>query len=155
MDEYTSRRRIWELTCPGLPEEVGRVRRWTRDVLGDSRCAEEAALIVSELSTNALMHSASGTASGSMRISLFRTSGSVVLAVTDIGGGRTKPHAVAATEGDTHGRGLTLVSSLGRRMEVSGDDEGYTVMVELDPGTTEPEARPAASLRPSTRGQRR
>lgn len=155
MDEYTSRRRIWELTCPGLPEEVGRVRRWTRDVLGDSRCAEEAALIVSELSTNALLHSASGTASGSMRISLFRTSGSVVLAVTDVGGGATKPHEVAAADGDAHGRGLTLVSALGRRMEVSGDDEGYTVMVELDPGTTEPESRPAASLRPTTRERHR
>lgn len=136
--------RIWELTCPGLPEEVGRVRRWTRDVLGDSTCADDAALIVSELGSNALLHSASGTRNGIMHVSLRRSGGMVVLAVTDTGGGHTKPHVVTAVEGDTHGRGLALVSVLARRVEVSGDDFGRTVTVELDDGRPGPESLPGA-----------
>ena len=60
MDEYTSRTRVWGFTCPGSPEEVGRARRWTRDILRESSCADAAELIVSELGSNAVLHTASG-----------------------------------------------------------------------------------------------
>ncbi|WP_078941475.1 hypothetical protein [Streptomyces cellulosae] len=52
MHEYTSTARVWGLTCPGFPEEVSRARRWTRDILRGSPLAEDAELIVSELSAN-------------------------------------------------------------------------------------------------------
>ena len=39
MDEYTCRELAWELLCPGLPEEVARARRWTRDILTNYPCA--------------------------------------------------------------------------------------------------------------------
>jgi hypothetical protein len=45
---------------PGFPEEVSRARRWTRDILAGSPLAEDAELIVSELSANAVLHTASG-----------------------------------------------------------------------------------------------
>ncbi|WP_436982693.1 ATP-binding protein [Streptomyces sp. enrichment culture] len=73
------------------PEEVGRVRRWTRDVLHDSPHPDDAAPIVSELGSNALVHSASGNPSGSFHVSLHRTPGSVVLAVTDTAEARPSP----------------------------------------------------------------
>lgn len=45
-------------------------------------------------------------------------------AAESVGGGETGPHKVAAAEWDTHGRGLTLVSSLGRQVEVNGGRRG-------------------------------
>lgn len=147
MHEYTSGQRIWELTCPGRPEEVGRVRRWTRDVLDDSACADDAALIVSELGSNALLHTASGTANGIMHISLYRSFDTVILTVTDTGGGHTKPRPVAAAQEDTNGRGLSLVSALARHIEVSGDDTGRTVTVEMDDEAAEPKTRTTPTAR--------
>lgn len=47
-------------TFPGHMEQVGHARRWTRNILADSPYADAAALIVTELSTNALLHSSSG-----------------------------------------------------------------------------------------------
>ncbi|GAA2622891.1 ATP-binding protein [Streptomyces axinellae] len=139
MHEYMSTERIWELTCPGLPEEVSRLRRWTRDVLRDSACADDAALIVSELGSNALVHSASGGPNGSFHVSLHRSPGTVVLAVTDTGGGSTKPHVETPDEEETHGRGLGLVTALASRVCVSGDDYGRTVTVEMNDKAKEPE----------------
>ncbi|MBO8202865.1 ATP-binding protein [Streptomyces smyrnaeus] len=142
MHEYMSDWRIWELTCPGLPEEVGRARRWTRDVLRDSPHADDAALIVSELGSNALLHSASGSPNGSFHVSLHRSPGTVVLSVTDTGGGETKPHVETPDEDDTHGRGLGLVAALANRVRVSGDDYGRTVTVEIN-GEHQAPARPS------------
>ncbi|NSC22851.1 ATP-binding protein [Streptomyces albus subsp. chlorinus] len=138
MHEYMSDWRIWELTCPGLPEEVSRARRWTRDVLRDSPHADDAALIVSELGSNALLHSASGSTNGSFRVSLHRSPGTVVLAVTDTGGSTTKPHAETPDVDETHGRGLSLVTALASRVRVSGDDYGRTVTVEMPDEPDEP-----------------
>ncbi|GEB51948.1 ATP-binding protein [Streptomyces cacaoi] len=137
MHEYTSKVRIWELTCPGLPEEIGRVRRWTRDVLSGTPYADDAALIVSELGSNALLHSASGSPNGSFHVSLHRSPGTVVLAVTDTGGAETKPHVESPDENDINGRGLGLVTALASRVRISGDDYGRTVTVEMAGGTDE------------------
>ncbi|UNS98032.1 ATP-binding protein [Streptomyces tubbatahanensis] len=147
MHEYMSDWRIWELTCPGLPEEIGRARRWTRDVLRDSPHADDAALIVSELGSNALVHSASGSPNGSFHVSLHRSPGTVVLAVTDTGGGATKPHVATPDEDDTHGRGLGLVAALANCVRVTGDDYGRTVTVEISD-------QHQAPARPSARGVR-
>ncbi|MEV6183724.1 ATP-binding protein, partial [Streptomyces sp. NPDC052015] len=70
MHEYTSTARVWGLSCPGFPEEVSRARRWTRDVLRGSPFAEDAELIVSELSANAILHTASGLESGSFHLAV-------------------------------------------------------------------------------------
>lgn len=164
MHEYMSTGRIWELTCPGLLEEVSRARRWIRDVLHDSPHADDAALIVTELGANAVHHSASGTPNGSFHLSLHRWPGVVVLAVTDTGGSDTKPHVEMPDEEETHGRGLALVMALAGRVRVSGDDYGRTVTVELTdeervaPGerTPEPlEPRPAARCTHPARGRTR
>jgi len=132
MDEYTSMVRIWELTCPGLPQEVGRARRWTRDILSETPWADDAALIVTELGSNALRHSASGSDSGSFHFTLIRSASAVVIAVTDIGSSLTTPHVEKPDEDDTHGRGLELVAALAYRVHVRGDDRhGHTVTAEL------------------------
>ncbi|MEU1480578.1 ATP-binding protein [Streptomyces sp. NPDC005760] len=102
MHEYTSTARVWGLTCPGFPEEVSRARRWTRDILRGSPLAADAELIVSELSANAILHTASGQDSGSFRVALAVSAQVIAMSVTDDGGAGTGviAHRVVVRESD-------------------------------------------------------
>ena len=131
MDEYMSSRRTWSLVCPGLPEEVGRVRRWTRDILGDSPCADDAALIATELGSNALLHTTSGDSTGVLSVMLTVDERLVSIAVLDSGGTKTEPQTEHPTDTDIHGRGLQLVNALAHNVEVHGDTKGHTVTAHL------------------------
>ncbi|MFG2941540.1 ATP-binding protein [Streptomyces sp. NPDC048282] len=130
MHEYTSRVRVWGLTCPGFPEEVSRARRWTRDILRGSPLADDAALIVSELSTNALLHTSSGGEHGSFHLALAVAPQVIALSVTDDGGGGA-PKVEHRDQDAEHGRGLGMVSALAHRVVVQGTGGGYTVTAEL------------------------
>ncbi|MEV0280466.1 ATP-binding protein [Streptomyces sp. NPDC050610] len=133
MDEYTSRVRVWGLICPGSEEEVARARRWIRDILSAHPCADDAELIVSELSTNALTHTASGSETGTLQITLAVTPLFVAISVTDDGGHPTAPHVTHAADDATHGRGLSIVMTLAARLDITGNDHGRTVTAELRP----------------------
>ncbi|WP_030788981.1 ATP-binding protein [Streptomyces sp. NRRL S-920] len=127
MHEYTSTIRVWGLTCPGFPEEVSRARRWTRDILRDSPLAEDAELIVSELSANALLHTASGHQSGSFSLAIEVSPQMLTLSVTDGGGTGTAPKVEHQDEEAEHGRGLEMVSAIAHRVIVNDSDHGHTV----------------------------
>ncbi|NNN35170.1 ATP-binding protein [Streptomyces sp. S3(2020)] len=129
MHEYTSRARVWGLTCPGFPEEVSRARRWTRDILRGSPLAEDAELIVSELSTNALMHTTSGWEQGSFHLAVAVSAQVVAVSVTDDGGADTTPKVVYQDQEAEHGRGM--VSVIAHRVVVHDSDGGHTVTAEL------------------------
>lgn len=131
MHEYMSTARVWGLTCPGFPEEVGRARRWTRDILRGSPLAEDAQVIVSELSTNAILHTASGQESGSFHLALAVSAQVVALSVTDGGGNGTAPKVEHQDEDAEHGRGLGMVSAIAHRVVVHDSNGGYTVTAEL------------------------
>ncbi|GGV73479.1 hypothetical protein GCM10010277_87210 [Streptomyces longisporoflavus] len=131
MHEYTSTIRVWGLTCPGFPEEVSRARRWTRDILRGSPLAEDAELIVSELSANAILHTASGRRSGSFSLAVEVSPQMVALSVTDDGGTRTAPKVEHQGEEAEHGRGLGMVSAIAHRVVVHDSDKGHTVTAEL------------------------
>lgn len=131
MHEYTSRTRVWGLTCPGFPEEVSRARRWTRDILRGSPLAEDAELIVSELSANAILHTASGLESGRFHLALAVSGRAIALSVTDDGGAATTPKAEDQADDAEHGRGLSLVSVIAHRVVIHDSDGGRTVTAEL------------------------
>jgi anti-sigma regulatory factor (Ser/Thr protein kinase) len=138
MHEYTSSARVWGLTCPGLPEEVSRARRWTRDILRGSPLVDDAELIVSELSANAVLHSASGRRTpgesggyGSFHLAVAVLTGCVALSVTDAGTTESAPVIGRPSDEAPHGRGLGIVSALAHRMEIRHDDQGRTVTAEL------------------------
>ncbi|MFF7046142.1 ATP-binding protein [Streptomyces massasporeus] len=135
MHEYTSAARVWGLTCPGFPEEVSRARRWTRDILRGSPLADDAELIVSELSANAILHTASGTQSGGFHLALAVSSQVVALSVTDEGGTGTAPKVEHQDDQAEHGRGLSLVSAIAHRVVVRDSHNGYTVTAELSTET--------------------
>ncbi|MCX5055928.1 ATP-binding protein [Streptomyces sp. NBC_00452] len=131
MHEYTSRPRVWGLTCPGFPEEVSRARRWTRDILRGSPLAEDAELIVSELSANAILHTASGRESGSFHLVLAVSPQVIALSVTDDGGTGTAPKVEHQDQEAEHGRGLGMVSAIAHQVVVHDSDGGHTVTAEL------------------------
>ncbi|MET9113662.1 ATP-binding protein [Streptomyces longwoodensis] len=134
MHEYTSTTRVWGLSCPGFPEEVSRARRWTRDILRGSPLAEDAELIVSELSANAILHTASGREAGSFHLAVAVTPQVVAVSVTDDGGTRTTPKIEHQDQEAEHGRGLGMVSALAHRVVVHDSDHGHTVTAELFAG---------------------
>jgi len=106
---------------------VALVRQWLYATLGACPAADDGVLLVSELATNALTHSASGRG-GALTVTVFHRSGDVRIEVADQGG-----RWPTATAGDgVHGRGLVIVGSLARAWGVTGDDSGRTVWFELD-----------------------
>ncbi|GGX16963.1 ATP-binding protein [Streptomyces chartreusis] len=131
MHEYTSTARVWGLSCPGFPEEVSRARRWTRDILQGSPLAEDAELIVSELSANAILHTASGLTSGSFHLALAVSPQVIALSVTDDGGTGTAPKIEHQEPEAEHGRGLGMVTAIAHRVVVHDSDGGHTVTAEL------------------------
>jgi anti-sigma regulatory factor (Ser/Thr protein kinase) len=131
MHEYTSTARVWGLTCPGFPEEVSRARRWTRDILRGSPLAEDVELIVSELSANAILHTASGREAGSFHLALAVSSQVVALSVMDDGGSGSAPKAERQDQDAEHGRGLGMVSAIAHRVVVHDSNGGHTVTAEL------------------------
>lgn len=63
----------WERTYPGQKDQIGKVRADMRGLLGDCPVADDVVLLLSELGTNAISHSKSGTAGGKfiVRVSDF------------------------------------------------------------------------------------
>ncbi|MEU2877374.1 ATP-binding protein [Streptomyces sp. NPDC007070] len=109
--------------------------------------AEDAALIVTELGTNAVMHTASGGSGGSFGVALTVSEPAVTVAVTDSGSCVTTPEVQCPASDSTHGRGLAMVTALADSVMVQGGAEGRTVTAELltqvRPGSPTPcSARP-------------
>jgi anti-sigma regulatory factor (Ser/Thr protein kinase) len=93
--------------------------------------AEDAELIVSELSANAILHTASGREAGSFHLALAVSSQVVALSVTDGGGAGTTPKVEHQDQEAEHGRGLGMVSAIAHRVVVHDSDGGHTVTAEL------------------------
>ncbi|MEW2525069.1 ATP-binding protein [Streptomyces sp. NPDC047071] len=119
-------------TLAALPSSVGRARRLTRDRLsslavGDDAC-DTAALVVSELVTNAIVHTASRTV-----VCEIRTEADTVrIAIRDEGCGSGVPRPTGLRGPDEeHGRGLLLVSAVSNAWGVQDSGSGLSVWAEL------------------------
>ncbi|MFD8234435.1 ATP-binding protein [Streptomyces sp. NPDC059696] len=149
------RRFRFELAAhPGSPAQA---RRLTRARLtGWSVCedtCDSAALVVSELVTNAIVHTAS-----THIVCELRDGGDLVrIAVRDEGCAPGQPHAASRTQPEEeHGRGLLLVDALCRSWGAQEDGPGLLVWAEL-PRTAElplDRAEPRDDLGWGTRPQR-
>src|SRR5215472_10221598 len=73
-------------TFPGVPGQVSVARRWLAQMIDGFAAAEDVLLACSELSTNAIMHSASGQPGGQFTVRLAIRQDIVRVEVLDQGG---------------------------------------------------------------------
>ncbi|HTX82393.1 MAG TPA: ATP-binding protein [Streptosporangiaceae bacterium] len=104
---------------PGTPESVRTARQMVRQVLSDGHPAEETLqLVVSELVTNAIVHSKSGAPGGTVTVALCPGPGGILVQVRD-DGGPSEPQLTSApadpANGAEQGYGLLLVDALADR----------------------------------------
>jgi anti-sigma regulatory factor (Ser/Thr protein kinase) len=135
------------LLLPFTASSVGVARRHlVSDLIEAGVCAPavtDAALVISELLSNALRHGGPLPGSG-IRVAWDLDAGTVRLAVSD-GGGSTRPELGQPTPSTTGGRGLRIVARLSRRWGTLCDDEGTTVWAEVLVMPLETVAVPAAA----------
>lgn len=101
-------------TFPGTPKSIAAARRWVADTLTEWDIHDRSVieLVVSELATNAIVHTTSGRPYGRYSLSVAVSSDQLRVEVRDAGPlpGRS-PACVWAHPEATHGRGLALVDT--------------------------------------------
>jgi anti-sigma regulatory factor (Ser/Thr protein kinase) len=98
---------------PGTADSASAARRLARQLLGDADpAAETVMLLVSELVTNAIVHSESGAPGGTITVTLCPVPAGVLVQVRDDGGSSEPRLAGSGSDGAEHGYGLLLVDAL-------------------------------------------
>ena len=108
-----------DLSLPPDPSSVRLAREFVADAVGacSADTTHSAALLVSELATNAVLHARS-----SFVVSVEQGDGSVRISVTDHGEGR--PTVGDPQPDEDHGRGLLIVQRLSHAWGVEATDDG-------------------------------
>ncbi|WP_329386307.1 ATP-binding protein [Streptomyces sp. NBC_01716] len=118
------------------PAEVGRARRWARSRLigsgmnDDEPLAETLILLISELVTNAVVHTGCPAVLRMLFGSGAVEAGTVRVEVADTSA--RPPHPRHAQGGDTNGRGLELVDGLADRWGWQPEGSGKRIWCEVD-----------------------
>ena len=115
------------LTIPGRPERVSEARSFVRKVIGpENPAADVAVLLTSEIVTNAVVHSNSRCAGGTVTVLVTEIGGGLSIEVADNGSARSMP----VVKGDIYasdGHGLFLVQTLADQWGYVRDEAGTTV----------------------------
>ncbi len=113
---------------PGDAGQVREARRFLAGVLGGCPAAADALLCVSELATNAVLHSRSGRSGGRFTVRAAVRAEGVRVAVADEGG----PWGAGLDRDGQSGRGLLIVAALASRWGREENEAGRTVWFEID-----------------------
>ncbi|MBY8865953.1 ATP-binding protein [Streptomyces sennicomposti] len=118
------------------PAEVGRARRWARSrlagsgIAADEPLAETLVLLVSELVTNAVVHTGCPAV---LRLCLPGTAAEAATVRLEVADASTRaPVPRCADDDATGGRGLALVDGLADRWGWSAEGAGKRIWCELD-----------------------
>jgi serine/threonine-protein kinase RsbW len=120
----------WARAFPGTPQQVGAARRFVGSLLDGSPLCEDAVVVVSELFTNALLHTDSGKPGGLVVVQVTRWLLGVRIAVTDQGSAK-QPVIGDGRSCCEGGRGLYLVSRLAEHLGWHDDPSGRTICAML------------------------
>ena len=139
------------------PAEFGRARRWARSrlagsgIAADEPLAETLILLVSELVTNAVVHTGCPAV---LRLSLPCQAVEAATVRLEVADASTRAPVPRCADGDaTGGRGLALVDGLADRWGWSREGTGKRIWCELDRCTPPDEAAaPAAYGKAPTYG---
>jgi anti-sigma regulatory factor (Ser/Thr protein kinase) len=120
------------LQLPGHTRAVGQARQFAAEVLGDGFSGlDDVLILVSELVSNAVMHTASGDG-GSVALTVSVNRDLVRVEVGDQGGASAPRLADDDGPADvlTGGRGLRIVDTLATKWGFEGDESGRVVWFE-------------------------
>lgn len=119
----------WSHTFPATPDQVRMARRFLAGILDGCQPAEDALLCLSELASNAILHSRSARRGGRFAVRVSQAPGWLTVEVRDEGG----PWAPCPADG-VHGRGLDIVKALAADVHISAqgfDAPARTVSFEM------------------------
>jgi anti-sigma regulatory factor (Ser/Thr protein kinase) len=115
------------LTIPGRPEHVSEARACVSKAIGpENPAADAAVLLTSEIVTNAVVHSSSRCAGGTVTVLVTEIGGGLRIEVADNGSDLSTP----VVKGDIYasdGHGLYLVQTLADQWGYIRDETGTTV----------------------------
>jgi serine/threonine-protein kinase RsbW len=112
------------------PLQVALARRFVAGVLTGLGPADDVVLCVSELASNAVLHSHSREPGGQFVVRTGMTAtGRIRAEIEDRGG----PWAPDPDQNEERGRGLLIVAGLATRWGIVGNDAGRVAWLELDP----------------------
>lgn len=124
---------LGSLTIPGRPEHVSEARAFVAKILGgQSAVIDAAVLLTSEIVTNAVTHSNSCGAGGTVRLIMIEIADGIRVEVTDDGSDLSEP----VVKGDLYaadGHGLFLVQNLAHQWGYVRDEGSTTVWFWLNP----------------------
>ena len=136
----------WTRTCTATGPHIREARQFLSGILRNCEGADDAVLCLSELATNAAIHSNSSKSGGTFTVSVQMSARGLRVEVLDQGGSWTWP----TPPDEQHGRGLLIVSKLSGAWGRTGSSEdGWTTWFEMPLQTNSHGASAAANLRPS------
>ncbi len=118
----------WSRSFPATPEQAGKARRFLAAIL-DGHPADDAILCLSELVTNATIHSRSAQPGGRLTVHVQRRGDHVRVGYVT----RADPGLRPRTRTGRLGRGLLIVEQLARSWGRTGNEEtGWVTWFELE-----------------------
>ncbi len=121
----------WSRSFPAAPEQIREARRFLAGILDGHQVADDALLCLSELATNAIMHSRSRQPGGCFTVRAQLHGQRLRVEVRDQGGPWHSPTRPSADE--QNGRGLLIVGQLATRWGCEGHSQhGWTTWFEMD-----------------------
>ncbi len=116
-------------TFPAADVQVREARQFLHSVFGDHPAIDDAVLCVSEMATNATIHSRSREPGGKFTVSSTLSGACIRVEVRDQGG-----EWIHVLGQERRGHGLHIVSRIASNWGISGDSEtGWIVWAEIDP----------------------
>jgi serine/threonine-protein kinase RsbW len=120
---------VWSRAFPAVPAQVREARQFLSAILAGSPAATDAVLCLSELVTNAIVHSRFRESGGRFCVRVQLQGSHLRVEVTDEGG----PWAQPVNTDERNGRGLLIVGQLARGWGRSGNDQtGWTIWFEME-----------------------
>jgi serine/threonine-protein kinase RsbW len=126
----------WSRGFPAVPEQVREARQFLATILDGRSAADDALLCLSELVTNAVVHSRSSEPAGQITVRAQLHGSYLRVQVTDQGGPWT---AQPSDPAGLHGRGLVILSRLADAWgRIGNPTVGWTVWFEMTSAPTAP-----------------
>lgn len=120
---------VWSRAFPAIPAQVREARQFLSAILDGRPAASDAILCLSELATNATVHSRSREPDGHFCVRVQLHGSHLRVEVSDQGG----PWAQPAHLDERNGRGLLIVDQLTHNWGRTGNDQaGWTTWFETE-----------------------